>query len=71
MPKKYGLKRHKHRCMSCDNCFYDRSLEYYPVYQCRAYKNHSITLGTTGEIDRPKFCPLYGPERDDEEMEIY
>lgn len=64
-----GYQRHKHRCMNCEFCRYDRSLEYYPVYRCKADRNHSITLGITGGIDRPAWCPVYGPEQDEEEME--
>ena len=72
MAIKYGLKRHKHRCMSCQHLHYNHSLEYYPYYQCAAANYQEISLCThDGEKDRMKFCPLYGPERDDEEMEIY
>ena len=71
MAAKYGLKRHKLRCMSCEHCWYDNELQYYPVYRCKMKKNWQISLGITGEVDRPKWCPLYGPETDDEEMEEY
>ena len=69
--KKYGLKRHKHRCFNCDQCYYDESLQYMPEYQCKANNHHHIFIGVPGESDRPKWCPLYGPEMDDEEMEEY
>lgn len=65
----YEYKRHKNRCFSCEHCWYDHELEYYPVYRCRKYNNHSIYIGLTGEVDRPKWCPVYGPEHDGEEME--
>ena len=65
----YEYTRHKNRCFSCEHCWYDHELEYYPVYRCRASKNATISLGTTGQIDRPAWCPVYGHERPDEELE--
>ena len=56
------IKRCDHRCFSCEFIRYDRSLEYYPCYRCKAKSNAEITLGKTGEVDRPKWCPVYGPE---------
>lgn len=68
---RYGLKRHKHRCMSCEFCNYDNSLQYMPEYQCVKRNHHHIFIGVTGASDRPEWCPVYGPETDDEEMEEY
>ena len=62
-------QRHKHRCMTCEHLHEDRSLEYYTEYQCAANKHKHLFLGVTGGMDRPTWCPVYGPETDDEEME--
>ena len=61
-------KRYVHRCFNCEYIRYDGSLEYYPCYRCKAHMNHSITIGVTGEVERPKWCPQYGPE--DPECEL-
>ena len=68
---KHGLTRHKHRCMSCEHCVYDNHLEYYPYYICSAANYKEISLGWGTHLDRMEWCPLYGPETDDEEMEEY
>ena len=62
------MKVRKHRCFSCEYCEYDHHLEYYPYYVCRAVNYKEISLGWGTHVDRMEFCPLYGPETDDEEM---
>ena len=71
MATHYGLKRHKHRCFSCEYDTYDNHLEYYPYHKCRLADNREISLGYSPHVDRMEWCPLYGPETDDEEMEEY
>ena len=64
--------RYKHRCFNCPNLYYDNSLQYMPEYQCKAYNHHHIFIGIAGEIERPKWCPLYGAEDPEtEEKELF
>lgn len=66
---KFTYQRHKNRCFNCEHCYFDRSLEYMPEYQCKANNYHHIYLGVTGGVDRPVWCPVYGAEHEGEEME--
>lgn len=71
MATHYGLKRHKHRCFSCEYDHYNNHLEYYPYHQCKLADYREISLGCSPHVDRMEWCPLYGPETDNEEMEEY
>lgn len=70
MAKLQGMLRMKHRCWTCPHMHYDRSLEYMPEYQCKAHGNARIYIGVPGEMERMKWCPLWGSETENEEMEM-
>ena len=63
------MKQHKNGCFNCEHCYYYNSLAYMPEYQCKKYNYHHIYIGLPEGIDRPTWCPVYGPEKDGEEME--
>lgn len=64
-------KRYVHRCFNCSCIRYDNHLQHYPFYRCKANMNSEISIFKPGETERPKWCPLYGPEDPDNEPVEY
>lgn len=45
------------RCFECENCYLDRSLQYYHVYRCKI-NEQEIQFNSENGWDRMKWCPL-------------